>query len=147
MKRELPILGMSLGLYLCLATPSWSETTAAQKEATQKLPHAMSDLLESTFYCQAVTGEKLYTEAKALALSVLGKLTDLGTAERFVAGREKAFEQGCPLAERATCWADYLDLLDEDPQVGREECNIEQELAMAQIVLTLQTMRGVPTQK
>ncbi len=144
MKRAYIPLYLGLGLLLCSATPSLSAATEAQKEAIKKLPHDLSHLLESTFYCRGVAGDKPYTDARALTLNVLSTLTDAAAAERFVAGRERAFEAGCPQAERATCWADYFDMSGDDRDAGKDECDFEQALASAEVVLTLRTIRGTP---
>jgi hypothetical protein len=147
MMRLSVILGLSIGLSLYAAPPSWGAATDAQREAVKKLPEDLKNLMESAFYCRGVTGEKPYTEAKSLTFSVLSQLTDATMAQRFVSEREKSFEAGCPQEIRSTCWADYLDMPANESEAGAEECDLEQKLAMAAVVLTLQTIRGTPTGK
>ncbi|ADU12256.1 hypothetical protein [Asticcacaulis excentricus] len=147
MRRLSFILGLSIGLSLYAAPPSWGAATDAQREAVKKLPHDLKNLMESAYYCRGLTGEKPYAEAKSLTLSVLSQLTDATMAERFVSEREKSFEADCPQEMRSTCWADYLDVPANESEVGAEECDIEQKLAMAAVVLTLQTIRGTSAGK
>lgn len=142
MKRACIFLGLSLAL--CTATPCWAMDTAAQDEAIGKLPEDLNTMLESTWYCQGVTGEMPYVQAKDMTLSVLGKLTDTPTAEAFVATIEKKLEAGCPRSALSTCWADYLEMDVNDREGGKRDCQAEQDLASAVLLMTLKTIVGTP---